>query len=194
VGRTLDSSALVLTLLCCVASETTTLASAAATASQPYLLNHPNGTPAANVEAARNDSIVIDFCSDCVDAPLEYFRTSRTPDGVPAVAERIRSSPGKRDGLYWPTGNGDDETPVSPDIADAAITEQPDEQARPFAGYYVKTLLAQAPRSSRWSARLPRAGRVTYRLRIDTLASSLTLTASGRESLRPTKRSKDRIQ
>ena len=92
-----DSSALVLTLLCGVASETTTRRQRHREPTRSF--EYPNSTPAANVEAARNESIVIDFCSDYVDAQLEYFRTSRTPDGVPAVAEKIRSSPEKRDGL-----------------------------------------------------------------------------------------------
>ena len=88
-----DSSALVLTLLSGVSSESSNPGAGSGTASQPDLLNDPNTTPAANVEAARNESIVIDFCSDYVDAQLEYFRTSRTPDGVPGFAEKIRSSP-----------------------------------------------------------------------------------------------------
>jgi hypothetical protein len=160
MGRTVNSSAVVVTLFFgakstvaaeevdpgdgyVVASATTTLPPATPTARQSDLLNDLNRTPPANT---RNESVVTDFCNAYVDAQLEYFRTIRPPDGVHVFAERIGSSLGKRDGLYWPIGNGDDKSPVGPDIAAAAFTEQrPGEQARPFAGYYFKTLLAQRP-------------------------------------------------
>jgi hypothetical protein len=102
---------------------------------------------AAAAEIARNESSAIDLCRAYVEAQLAYFSRPRNVEGVLAFAERIRSTAGKHDGLYWPLDDdGANESPMGPNVAAAAITEQgPGEQPRPFLGYYFKTLLAQGP-------------------------------------------------
>ena len=100
----------------------------------------------AHPEAATNESAAIDLCLDYVEAQFEYFRSNSNADGVPAFAKRIRSTPGKLDGLYWPITGAEAESPLGPIVAAAAITERPREhQPRPFSGYYLKVLLAQGP-------------------------------------------------
>jgi hypothetical protein len=94
----------------------------------------------------RNESAAIDVCRDYVEAQLKYFRSDTNADGIFAFAKRIRSTPGKRDGLYWAISDGEDESPTGPNVAAAAITEQqPSDKPRPLSGYYFKTLLAQGP-------------------------------------------------
>jgi hypothetical protein len=106
----------------------------------------PVGGGLAQPKAAANESAAIDLCRDYVEAQFEYFRSNFNADGVPAFAQRIRSTPGKHDGLYWPITGGEAESPLGPIVAAAAITEQPRErQPRPFSGYYLKVLLAQGP-------------------------------------------------
>ena len=47
-----------------------------------------------------------------IDAQREYASVDRDSDGVQEYAQKLRSSPGLTDGLYWPAGQGDGESPV----------------------------------------------------------------------------------
>src|SRR3954447_25718697 len=53
-------------------------------------------------EIDRNEAAMIDICFSYVDAQLMYFRSTHGADGYFAFAKKIRSTPGLRDGLYWP--------------------------------------------------------------------------------------------
>lgn len=84
-----------------------------------------------------------------VDAQMEYAASDPDGDGDQAYADRFWSSEGKRDGLYWPTSEGEPESPMGPLVADAvgegyAIRGQ-DEGPRPYHGYLFKILTAQGP-------------------------------------------------
>jgi hypothetical protein len=105
-----------------------------------------NAVPAADSEMARNESAVIDFCLEYVEAQIKYAQISRNAGGLSVFAQNVRSAPGKREGLYWAIREGEDESPVGPNVAAAAVTEQqPADRSRPFAGYYFKILMAQGP-------------------------------------------------
>src|SRR5580658_6950188 len=54
-----------------------------------------------------------------VDAQREYASKDRMGDSVLQYAQKIKSSPGKHDGLYWPVAEGEDESPFGPLVADA---------------------------------------------------------------------------
>jgi hypothetical protein len=111
----------------------------------------PKGSaePARNRGVAAGEAVIIDVCRSYVDAQLNYLGSVHNPDGFPAFAQRIRSTPGKRDGLYWPLDAGEDESPMGPNFAAAAITEAPPaDNAHPFFGYYFKILLSQGPEAS----------------------------------------------
>jgi hypothetical protein len=77
-----------------------------------------------------------------VDAQNEYAEKDRTGEGVGVYAQRIVSSPGKKDGLFW----RDDREP-SPlgELAAQASTEgyKLGEQAAPYHGYYYRILKGQ---------------------------------------------------
>ena len=93
---------------------------------------------------ARNEAAVVDVCLNYVEAQFLYFRANYPGDGHLAFAQKIRSTRGKRDGLYWAPDAADDESPMGPRFAVAAITEEPpDGNEQPFFGYYFKILLAQ---------------------------------------------------
>ena len=98
---------------------------------------------------ARNHAAAIDLCLDYVDAQQKYFRADPDKDGVLAFAQRIRSRPGKRDGLFWPIAAGEDESPFGPNMAAAAATEaSPGEAPRPLGGYFIRILVAPEPAAS----------------------------------------------
>jgi hypothetical protein len=90
----------------------------------------------------RNEPDAIQTCLAFVDAQNEYAEKDRTGEGVGVYAQRIVSSPGKKDGLFW----RDDREP-SPlgELAAQASAEgyKVGEQAAPYHGYYYRILKGQ---------------------------------------------------
>jgi hypothetical protein len=67
----------------------------------------------------RNELAAIQTVLAITDAQEEFFAAN--PDGLPVkhFAQRAVSTPGKRDGLYWPTAPNAPESPLGPAFADA---------------------------------------------------------------------------
>jgi Protein of unknown function (DUF2950) len=65
----------------------------------------------------RNELDTIQACLAYVDAQNDYAEKDRTGAGI--YARRIVSQPGKKDGLYWPTSQGNDESPLGELVAQA---------------------------------------------------------------------------
>jgi hypothetical protein len=62
----------------------------------------------------RNELAAIETLHAYVDAQREYAGQDRNGDGIGEFAQKIISSPGKQDGLYWPTADGEPESPAGP--------------------------------------------------------------------------------
>jgi hypothetical protein len=75
------------------------------------------------------------------DAQKEYTRVDRNRDGVLQYAGKFRSSPGKQDGLYWPTKAGEPESPLGPVFAAARAAGGSDDAG--YHGYRYKLLTSQ---------------------------------------------------
>jgi hypothetical protein len=91
----------------------------------------------------RNELAAIDLCYRYLDAQLDYASTGRDGTSV-AFAQRINSSPGKRDGLFWTSDEFAEESPLGPVVARAAPAEHDSgTDAMPHSGYYFKVLLRQ---------------------------------------------------
>jgi hypothetical protein len=91
----------------------------------------------------------IQVCRAYVQAQREYFSKDHDGDKVLEYAQRIASTPGQTDGLYWPeTGEGE-RSPMGPMAAEAAkegLTEKtPTGASAPYHGYYYKILTGQGP-------------------------------------------------
>jgi hypothetical protein len=84
----------------------------------------------------RNELAVMQAALAYFDAQKEYALKARTGDGVLQYAQRIVSTRGKRDGLYWPDAPGQDESPLGPLFGD----EKP---RGDYNGYYFKILKGQ---------------------------------------------------
>jgi hypothetical protein len=95
-----------------------------------------------NRRIGRNELLVLASLHAYVDAQREYF-AGGWAGKPPAYARRVRSSEGARDGLYWPVGEGEQESPLGPLFADAAKSRQPEAGPQPFHGYYYRILEAQ---------------------------------------------------
>lgn len=100
-----------------------------------------------NRRIGRNELNVIDLLEAYVDAQREYAARDWDGDGVYPFAQKFRSTPGKKDGLYWEAGEGEDASPFGPLAARAARegytkAAKSGEQS-PLHGYYFKILKAQ---------------------------------------------------
>lgn len=92
----------------------------------------------------RNELDTIQTCLAFVDAQNEYAEKDRTGDGVGIYAQRVVSSPGKKDGLFWRDDR--DPSPLG-DLAAQASAEgyRAGEPAAPYHGYYYRILKGQGP-------------------------------------------------
>ena len=93
----------------------------------------------------RNELAVIDACTSLADAQQEYFSQSHIGDNTKQYAQRFISDPGKQNGLYWESPEGQPRSPLGPLVA-LATTEgysvKPGSHA-PFHGYYFRILTQQ---------------------------------------------------
>lgn len=92
----------------------------------------------------ENELTAIRVLRSFIDAQREYAEANRDGKGV-QYARRILSSDGKQDGLYWPTADGDPESPFGPLIAYARGEGYSDQTGRPtpYHGYLFRVLTAQ---------------------------------------------------
>src|SRR5215475_11409407 len=92
----------------------------------------------------RNELRTIQTCLAYVDAQNEYAEKGVAGNGV--YAQRIVSRTGQKDGLYWPTQSGGDESPLG-DLAAGAAAEgyRAGNRRQPYHGYYYKILTRQGP-------------------------------------------------
>jgi hypothetical protein len=81
-----------------------------------------------------------------VDAQNEYADKDRTGAGAGVYAQRFVSESGKKDGLYWPTAQGEEESPLGELFAAASRQGYRADQGRsPYHGYRYKILTRQGP-------------------------------------------------
>jgi len=96
----------------------------------------------------RNELSAIQASLAYVDAQNEYAEKDRGA-GVGVYAQRIMSSPGKKDGLYWPSAQGEEQSPLGELVAQATAQGYRAGSGRiPFHGYYYKILTQQGPAAS----------------------------------------------
>jgi hypothetical protein len=91
-----------------------------------------------------NELDAIEICRGYVEAQREYAEEDRNGNGVLEYAQKIISSPGKRDGLAWRNPDGSLGGPVAESIA-AAIEEGYSSKALPYHGYHFRILKMQGP-------------------------------------------------
>lgn len=96
----------------------------------------------------RNELNAIQVCLAYVDAQKEYAaRKAREGAGLLEYAQKFVSAPGKRDGLYWESGEGQEQSPIGPLFAAARDQgysgKSLGEESEPYHGYYYRILTAQ---------------------------------------------------
>ena len=72
-----------------------------------------------NRRVGRNELDTVQTLLAIVDAQREYAASDPGHKGMSVYATKFRSSPGKKDGLYWPTTAGEPPSPLGPLVAQA---------------------------------------------------------------------------
>jgi hypothetical protein len=97
-----------------------------------------------NRRIGGNELSAIATLNEYVDAQARYASEDRDGDEVLEYAQRILSTPGKQDGLYWKSQPGDKVSPFGPFVAESADYLEGRQAGSPFKGYYFKILTRQA--------------------------------------------------
>jgi hypothetical protein len=95
-----------------------------------------------NRRIGANERDTIALGRDYLIAQREYAGKIRDSSGVRKFAQRIVSSPGKQDGLYWdPAVAGGEESPFGPQVAEFMAGGRRSHD--PYHGYYYRILTRQ---------------------------------------------------
>ncbi len=98
-------------------------------------------------EIGRNELAAIRVAQSFVEAQREFFASDPDGDGQREYARRILSSPGHKDGLYWPDEPGQARSPLGPLLAQAAAEGKIKPQGS-YHGYRYRILDAQGPHAA----------------------------------------------
>jgi Protein of unknown function (DUF2950) len=93
----------------------------------------------------RNELAAIDASYEIADAQAKYYSQPRNGESTQQFAPKFLSDPGKQNGLYWETSQGQPPSPLGPLVALAThegYNAKPDAHL-PFHGYYFKMLNSQ---------------------------------------------------
>lgn len=88
----------------------------------------------------RNELSTIQTMLAICDAQRDYALGHHEGDGMVVYARKLVSSPGKQDGLYWPTRPGEPESPLGPAFIDAVSRQVTSDG---YNGYHYKLLTSQ---------------------------------------------------
>jgi len=91
----------------------------------------------------RNELETIQVLQAMADAQVEYARADRARSGQIGYAQKFASSPGKKNGLYWPVIDGEPMSPLGPLVAQAATEGYTTANLTPYRGYLFRILTGQ---------------------------------------------------
>ena len=91
----------------------------------------------------RNELEAIQVLNAYVDAQVDYASEDRDGDAVLEYAQRLGSSPGLHDGLYWPVTGTEEASPFGPFLAAAGVNLESRDSATPYYGYYYRIMTRQ---------------------------------------------------
>ncbi len=95
-------------------------------------------------EIGENELSAIQVCLAIVDAQRDYADQMRDRTGQPEYAQKLESTAGARDGLYWEAAQGETPSPLGPLVARARAEGYGQAIGMaPFHGYLYKIIKAQ---------------------------------------------------
>jgi len=92
-----------------------------------------------------NELDAIQICRGFVEAQKEYASEIHDNSGVNQYAQKIISTPGKQDGLYWQNADGTSGGPIGEAVARAIQEGYVPGKTSGYHGYYFKVLKGQGP-------------------------------------------------
>ncbi len=92
----------------------------------------------------ENELNAITVCRGYVSAQMEYASEIHDDSGVNQYAQKIISTPGKQDGLFWKNSDGTPDGPIGEAVA-KALEDGYTAGKGGFHGYYFKILKGQGP-------------------------------------------------
>jgi hypothetical protein len=106
-----------------------------------------------NRRIGRNELSAQQVCLAIVDAQREYVALRPMGGELPEYAQKLVSDTGKKNGLYWPTGEGEPASPLGPLVASAATegygaSTAPSSAQPAYHGYHYRLLTGQGPHAT----------------------------------------------
>ncbi len=92
-----------------------------------------------------NELDAIQICRDFIEAQDEYASERHDGAEINQYAQKIISTPGKQDGLYWTNADGKPGGPISEAVARALEEGYSVDKPSVYHGYYFKVLKGQGP-------------------------------------------------
>ncbi|OHB57895.1 MAG: hypothetical protein A2Y12_01615 [Planctomycetes bacterium GWF2_42_9] len=100
-----------------------------------------------NRRIGQNELDTIQVMLAIVDAEREYAMKDHDKNGILEYAQKFKSDPGKENGLYWETKEGQEPSPLGLFIAKAKdegyFRKDSSEKPQPYHGYFYRILKAQ---------------------------------------------------
>lgn len=100
-----------------------------------------------NRRVGRNELSALGVINAYVEAQFEYAGADRDGDGVAEYAQKLGSTPGSFDGLYWAPEPGQLQSPLGPLVAEARAAgyqaKGTADKSWPYHGYYYRILTRQ---------------------------------------------------
>ena len=104
-----------------------------------------------NRRVGTNELSTIQVCLAFVDAQREYYERNPQQEPLMQFAQKLVSTEGKKDGLYWEAAEGEDPSPLGEGFAKARAEgyfENGVVKGEPFHGYVYRLLTAQGPHAN----------------------------------------------
>jgi hypothetical protein len=98
-----------------------------------------------NRRIGANERSAIKVLRAYLDAQKDYAARDRNGDGVLQYAQRLGSTQGKHDGLYWPAdaSKGEEASPFGPLVAESAAYLKGHAAGDPYRGYHFRIVTRQ---------------------------------------------------
>jgi hypothetical protein len=99
-----------------------------------------------NRRVGANELSAIQSCLAFVDAQREYYVRNAEQEPLMHFAQKLASTPGRKDGLYWPTAGNEPPSPLGEAFARArseGYFEEGVSDATPYHGYIYRLLTSQ---------------------------------------------------
>lgn len=104
-----------------------------------------------NRRVGANELSTIQSCLAFVDAQREYYVRNAEQDSLLHFAQKLMSTAGRKDGLYWPTSHDAPPSPLGEAFARAHIEgyfKDGISKATPYHGYIYRLLTSQGPHAA----------------------------------------------